>query len=93
MQASRTIIDSKNNWRILNLADLWHYRELFWFLVWRDIKVRYKQTVLGATWAVLQPILTMIIFSVVFGKLAGLPSDGVPYPIFTAATASSMKKI
>ena len=85
METNSIIIDSKNNWKIVNFSDLWHYRELFFFLVWRDIKVRYKQTVLGATWAILQPILTMIIFSVIFGKLAGLPSDGVPYPIFTFA--------
>lgn len=85
METNSIVIDSKNNWKIINLTDLWHYRELFFFLVWRDIKVRYKQTFLGATWAILQPILTMIIFSVIFGKLAGLPSDGVPYPIFTFA--------
>ena len=85
METNSIIIDSKNNWKIVNFSDLWHYRELFFFLVWRDIKVRYKQTFLGATWAILQPILTMIIFSVIFGKLAGLPSDGVPYPIFTFA--------
>jgi lipopolysaccharide transport system permease protein len=67
----------------LRLSDLWHYRELLFFLTWRDVKVRYKQTVLGAAWAVLQPLLTMLIFTVIFGRLAGLPSDGVPYPIFT----------
>jgi lipopolysaccharide transport system permease protein len=62
---------------------LWRYRELIYFLTWRDIKVRYKQTALGAAWALLQPVLTMLIFSIIFGELAGLPSDGVPYPIFT----------
>ena len=67
----------------LRLSDLWQYRELLFFLTWRDVKVRYKQTVLGAAWAVLQPLLTMLIFTVIFGRLAGLPSDGVPYPIFT----------
>jgi lipopolysaccharide transport system permease protein len=61
--------------------DLWRYRELFWFLAWRDVLVRYKQTVIGIAWAVLRPFLTMIVFTVIFGKLAGLPSGGVPYPI------------
>ena len=63
-------------------ADLWRYRELFFFLSWRDILVRYKQTVIGVLWAVLRPLLTMIIFTIVFGKLAKMPSDGLPYPVF-----------
>lgn len=67
----------------LNLRDLWVYRELVFFMIWRDIKVRYKQTLLGASWAVLQPFATMVIFTVFFGNLAQVPSDGVPYPIFT----------
>jgi lipopolysaccharide transport system permease protein len=66
----------------LRLLDVWEYRELLYFLVWRDIKVRYKQTVLGAAWAVIQPFFTMLIFSVVFGRLARIPSDDVPYPLF-----------
>lgn len=66
----------------LDLAELWAYRELLYFLVWRDIKVRYKQTVLGAAWAILQPFLTMVVFTLFFGRLAGIPSDGIPYPIF-----------
>jgi homopolymeric O-antigen transport system permease protein len=66
----------------LNLRDLWAYRELLYFLMWRDIKVRYKQTVLGAAWAVIQPLLTMVIFTYFFGKLARVPTDGAPYPIF-----------
>lgn len=66
----------------LNLRDLWEYRELLYFLVWRDIKVRYKQTALGAAWAILQPVMTMLVFSVFFGRLAKVPSDGVPYPVF-----------
>jgi lipopolysaccharide transport system permease protein len=70
-------------WVPLNLRDLWSYRELLLFLIWRDIKVRYKQAVLGITWAVLQPLLTVVIFSVIFGRLAGLPSEGIPYPIFS----------
>lgn len=67
------------------LAELWSHRELLHFLVWRDAKVRYKQTVLGAAWAVLQPFMTMVVFSVVFGRLAGVPSDGTPYPLFSFA--------
>ncbi|WP_447979305.1 ABC transporter permease [Candidatus Nitrospira bockiana] len=69
----------------LKLRELWEYRELLYFLCWRDIKVRYKQTALGAAWAVLQPLLTMAVFTVFFGRLAGMPSDGVPYPIFALA--------
>ena len=67
----------------LRLEELWNYRELLYFLTWRDIKVRYKQTVLGASWAVLQPFLTMVVFSVFFGSLLNVPSEGVPYPIFS----------
>ncbi len=77
------VIEPARGWQALELADLWRYRELLYFLTWRDIKVRYKQTLLGAAWAVLQPLMTMVIFSVIFGQLAKLPSDGVPYPIFT----------
>ncbi len=76
-------IEPQRGWASLELADLWHYRELLLLLTWRDIKVRYAQTALGATWAILQPLLTMVIFSVIFGRLAKLPSDGIPYPIFT----------
>ena len=68
-----------------NFRELYEYRELLYFLVWRDIKVRYKQTVLGAAWAIIQPFTTMIVFSLFFGELAGLPSEGVPYPIFSYA--------
>jgi homopolymeric O-antigen transport system permease protein len=69
----------------LDLRSLWTFRELLYFLTWRDIKVRYKQTVLGGLWAVIQPFLTMVIFSLFFGRLAGMPSDGVPYPLFSYA--------
>ena len=69
----------------LNLRDLWEYRELLYFLTWRDIKVRYKQTALGAAWAIIQPFFSMVVFSLFFGKLAKIPSDGVPYPIFNYA--------
>ena len=70
-------------WAPLELCELWHHRELLGFLVWRDLKVRYKQTLLGAGWAVLQPLATMIVFTIFFGRLPGMPSDGVPYPIFS----------
>src|SRR5262245_34267564 len=66
----------------LELGELWEYRELLYFLTWRQIRVRYKQTALGVAWAVIQPLFTMIIFSVVFGGFGRMPSDGVPYPIF-----------
>jgi len=82
-QKAHIVIEPSHSWLRLDLGDLWRYRELLFFLAWRDIKVRYKQTLLGATWAVIQPLLTMIIFSVIFGQLAGLPSEGIPYPVFT----------
>ncbi|HEX3376291.1 MAG TPA: ABC transporter permease [Candidatus Acidoferrales bacterium] len=75
-------IQAINTWLALDLAELWAYRELIYFFVWRDIKVRYKQTVIGAAWAILQPVLTMLVFSLFFGKLAKIPSEGLPYPIF-----------
>lgn len=81
-EALVTVIQPSRGWSALNLRELWNYRELLYFLTWRDIKVRYKQTVLGAAWAVLQPLLTMVVFSIFFGSLANVPSDGVPYPIF-----------
>ncbi len=70
-------------WSALNLVELWRYRELIYFLIWRDIKVRYKQTVLGAAWAIIQPFFTMVVFTIFFGRLAKVPSDNVPYPIFS----------
>ena len=78
-------IEPSKGWVSLKLNEVWEYRELLYFLVWRDVKVRYKQTVLGAAWAVIQPFFTMVVFSLFFGKLAKIPSDGVPYPIFTFA--------
>jgi lipopolysaccharide transport system permease protein len=75
-------IRPSKGWVALNLRDLWEYRGLLYFLTWRDVKVRYKQTALGAAWAVIQPLLTMVVFSVVFGGLAKVPSDGIPYPVF-----------
>jgi lipopolysaccharide transport system permease protein len=79
------VIQPRTGWQALNLGEVWKYRELMYFLAWRDIKVRYKQTLLGGAWAVLQPLLTMVVFSVFFGGLAHVPSDGVPYPIFAFA--------
>ena len=76
-----TICPSRK-WVALNLRDLWAYREVLYFLMWRDIKVRYKQTLLGVAWAAIQPLSTMLIFSFFFGGLAGIPSDGIPYPLF-----------
>jgi len=76
-------IEPSKGWVSLKLHELWAYRELLYFLVWRDVKVRYKQTVLGAAWAIIQPLFTMVVFSVFFGKLAKIPSDGIPYPIFS----------
>ena len=71
--------------RVLDLRDIWAYRELLYFLAWRDVKVRYKQTLLGAAWAILQPVASMLVFTLFFGKLARIPTDGVPYPIFVYA--------
>ena len=78
-------IEPAGRWPSVGLRELLEYRELLYFLVWRDIKVRYKQTVLGATWAIIQPLMTMVVFSLFFGRLAGVPSEGVPYPIFSYA--------
>lgn len=75
-------ITPPDRWWVLPFGELWEYRELLYFFVWRDIKVRYKQTAIGAAWAVLQPFLTMLVFSLFFGKLAHIPSEGLPYPIF-----------
>ena len=84
-EIAEILIEPSRGWVSLKLRDLWDYRELLYFLTWRDIKVRYKQTVLGASWAVIQPFFTMVVFSIFFGKLAGIPSDGIPYPIFSYA--------
>lgn len=73
------------SWVPLNFKQVWSYRELLYFLMWRDVKVRYKQTVLGAAWAIIQPLFTMLIFTLFFGRLAGVPSDNVPYPVFVYA--------
>lgn len=80
-----TVIEPPAGWRAVNWSELWEYRELLWVMTTRDIKVRYKQTVLGAGWAIIRPLLTMIMFTVIFGKFAKMPSDGFPYPIFVYA--------
>lgn len=79
------IIKPSKGWVSLKLGELWEYRELLYFLTWRDIKVRYKQTVLGVAWAVIQPFFSMVVFSLFFGHLAKIPSDGIPYPLFSYA--------
>jgi lipopolysaccharide transport system permease protein len=80
-----TVIRPTRGWRSLDLKELWAYRELLWVLTLRDVKVRYKQTALGVGWAVIQPVMMMVVFSIFFGHLARLPSDGLPYPIFAYA--------
>ncbi|MCE1252777.1 MAG: ABC transporter permease [Anaerolineae bacterium] len=83
VDSKKLVIKPSSGWVPLDLKDLWRYRELVFFMTWRDLTVRYKQTLLGASWAVLRPLLTMVVFSIFFGGLAGVPSDGVPYPIFS----------
>ena len=80
-----TVIQPSHGWAPLRLSELWGYREVLYFLVWRDIKIRYRQTVIGMAWAVIQPFMTMVVFSIFFGRLAQLPSDGIPYPLFAFA--------
>lgn len=83
--ATVTVIRPKKIFRLSDLKELWTYKELLYFLTWRDLKIRYKQTFIGAAWAVFQPFITMVVFSVFFGSLAKMPSDGVPYPVFVYA--------
>src|SRR4051812_26711839 len=83
--AQSTVIRAPHGRPGIAWRELWDYRDLFYFLTWRDIKVRYKQTALGAAWAILQPFLTMVVFSIFFGVLAGIPSGDVPYPVFAYA--------
>jgi lipopolysaccharide transport system permease protein len=78
----KTVLEPSSGLVSLKLREVWEYRELLYFLTWRDIKVRYKQTLLGAAWAIIQPFFTMLVFSLFFGKLAGVPADGLPYPLF-----------
>ena len=82
---STAVITPTRGWISLRLKDLWEYRELLYFLAWREVKVRYKQTALGAAWAVIQPLFTMLLFSLFFGRLGKMPSDGIPYPLFSLA--------
>jgi lipopolysaccharide transport system permease protein len=79
------VIQPSRGWVSLKLRDIWEYRELLYFLVWRDVKVRYKQTLLGAAWAILQPAMTMVVFTIFFGRMAQVGSDGLPYPLFSYA--------
>jgi lipopolysaccharide transport system permease protein len=79
------VIEPNRGWSAVDLRDLWSFRELLYFLTWRDVKVRYKQTVLGVAWAIIQPLFTMLVFSLLFGRLAGVPSNNVPYPVFAYA--------
>ncbi|HTL30740.1 MAG TPA: ABC transporter permease [Tepidisphaeraceae bacterium] len=76
------IIEPASGWQLINARELWRYRELLYFLTWRDVKVRYKQTLLGAAWAILQPVMMMIVFTIFFGRMAKVPAGDVPYPIF-----------
>ena len=79
------VIQPSRSWKLVSLKDIWAYRELLFFLTWRDVKVRYKQTALGAAWAILQPLFMMLIFTLFFGRLAGVGSSGIPYPLFALA--------
>ena len=80
-----TVIEPSRGWMPLNLREIWEYREVLYFLIWRDLKVRYRQTVMGVGWAVAQPLSTALVFTIFFGNVAKIPSDGVPYPVFTLA--------
>jgi len=77
-----TVIKARKGWMAINAGEMWKFRELLYFLAWRNIKVKYKQTALGVVWAILQPLLAMLVFSIIFGRLAKMPTDGVPYPLF-----------
>src|SRR3954465_12175968 len=80
-----TVLEPPRGWQLINVRELWRFRELIYFLIWRDVKVRYKQTALGAAWAVLQPLMMMVVFTVFFRRLAGLPSGDMPCPLFAFA--------
>ena len=84
-ESTQLVIEPTRGWAVLKLGEVWEYRELLYFLVWRDVKVRYKQTALGVLWVVLQPLVTTLIFTVVFGNLAKIPSGNLPYPLFAFA--------
>ena len=78
-----TVIRPRSGWAFINVGELWRYRELLFFLTWRDVKIRYKQSLLGIAWAVIQPTLYMVVFTIIFGKMAKVPTDGIPYPLFS----------
>jgi lipopolysaccharide transport system permease protein len=82
---SQTIIEPKKGWQLIDWKELYAYKDLFYFLVWRDIKILYKQTILGLAWAIIRPVFSMIVFSIIFGRMAQVPSDGIPYPVFSYA--------
>ena len=84
-QVPTLIILPPKKWVPINLSELWQYRELLYFFVWRDVKIRYKQTALGFLWAIIQPLFLMVVFTLFFGNLAKVPSDGIPYPLFSFA--------
>ena len=84
-QVRELVFERRSGWRVIDLGELWRYRELLFFLSWRDVKVRYKQTLLGASWAILQPLMMMMAFTVFFSRMAGMTSGGVPYPLFALA--------
>ena len=84
-QVPTLVIRPPRKWVPIDFSELWSYRELLYYFVWRDVKIRYKQTGLGVAWAVIQPLFTMVIFSVIFGGFAKIPSEGIPYPLFTFA--------
>jgi lipopolysaccharide transport system permease protein len=84
-QRPLTLIEPPRGWQVINLRELWQFRDLLYFLTWRDVKVRYKQTVLGAAWAILQPLLMMVVFTIFFGRLANVSSGDLPYPVFAIA--------
>ena len=85
----RVLVRAERRWRLPDLAAAWRYRELFWVLAQRDIKVRYKQTALGVAWAIIQPLESMVVFTIIFGHVAGITTDGVPYPVVFATAACS----
>ncbi|SIN67611.1 lipopolysaccharide transport system permease protein [Singulisphaera sp. GP187] len=84
-EAPVTVIEPPSGWQLINVRELWQFRELLGFLIWRDVKVRYKQTILGAGWTVLQPLMMMVVFTIFFGRMAKVPSAGLPYPLFAYA--------
>jgi lipopolysaccharide transport system permease protein len=83
--ASKIVIEPPRGWQVIDIREIWRYRELLYYLAWRDVKVRYKQTTIGAVWAILQPFLTMVVFSVIFGQFIKIPSGDAPYPVFAYA--------